>query len=189
MSTPPHTPPDTPADTRARGAGAGTWGDVDVHRLHARVMGRLFGEPAAPTMIGRFHVERRLGEGAMGVVYAAVDAQLNRRVAIKLLHPHLQGDDQGRARLLREARAMARLEHEHVARIYEVGAWGDQIYIAMELIEGVTLEACTTARRRRRRRRCSSASRWSGRPRARRPRRFRWRCRCRSGTRAETAGR
>ncbi|MFY0542219.1 WD40 repeat domain-containing serine/threonine protein kinase [Nannocystis pusilla] len=77
----------------------------------------------------------------MGVVYAAVDAQLNRRVAIKLLHPHLQGDDQGRARLLREARAMARLEHEHVARIYEVGAWGDQIYIAMELIEGVTLEA------------------------------------------------
>ncbi|MCY0992307.1 protein kinase [Nannocystis sp. ILAH1] len=142
MSTPPHTPPDTPPDARAaRGAGAGTWGDVDVHRLHARVMGRLFGEPAAPTMIGRFHVERRLGEGAMGVVYAAVDAQLNRRVAIKLLHPHLQGDDQGRARLLREARAMARLEHEHVARIYEVGAWGDQIYIAMELIEGVTLEA------------------------------------------------
>ncbi|MCY1006964.1 protein kinase [Nannocystis pusilla] len=142
MSTPPHTPPDTPPDLRAaRGAGAGTWGDVDVHRLHARVMGRLFGEPAAPTMIGRFHVERRLGEGAMGVVYAAVDAQLNRRVAIKLLHPHLQGDDQGRARLLREARAMARLEHEHVARIYEVGAWGDQIYIAMELIEGVTLEA------------------------------------------------
>ncbi|WP_434415806.1 WD40 repeat domain-containing serine/threonine protein kinase [Nannocystis pusilla] len=141
MSTPPHTPPDTPDSRAARGAGAGTWGDVDVHRLHARVMGRLFGEPAAPTMIGRFHVERRLGEGAMGVVYAAVDAQLNRRVAIKLLHPHLQGDDQGRARLLREARAMARLEHEHVARIYEVGAWGDQIYIAMELIEGVTLEA------------------------------------------------
>ncbi|PCC67043.1 Serine/threonine protein kinase [Nannocystis exedens] len=138
MSTPPHTPPDSPS---ARAAGAGTWADVDVHRLHARVMGRLFGEPAAPTMIGRFHVERRLGEGAMGVVYAAVDAQLNRRVAIKLLHPHLQGDDQGRARLLREARAMARLEHEHVARIYEVGAWGDQIYIAMELIEGVTLEA------------------------------------------------
>ncbi|MDC0719246.1 protein kinase domain-containing protein [Nannocystis bainbridge] len=138
MSTPPDTPPDTKA---ARGAGAGTWADVDVHRLHARVMGRLFGEPAAPTMIGRFHVERRLGSGAMGVVYAAVDAQLNRRVAIKLLHPHLQGDEQGRARLLREARAMARLEHDHVVRIYEVGAWGDQIYIAMELIEGVTLDA------------------------------------------------
>ncbi|MBZ5708921.1 WD40 repeat domain-containing serine/threonine protein kinase [Nannocystis pusilla] len=138
MSTPPHTPPDTPS---ARGAGAGTWADVDVHRLHARVMGRLFGEPAAPTTIGRFRVEQRLGAGAMGVVYAAVDAQLGRRVAIKLLHPHLQGDEQGRARLLREARAMARLEHEHVARIYEVGAWGEQVYIAMELIEGVTLEA------------------------------------------------
>src|SRR5690606_19324376 len=107
-----------------------TWADVDVNRLHARVMGRLFGEPAAPTTIGRFQVERRLGAGAMGVVYAAVDAQLGRRVAIKLLHPHLQGDEQGRARLLREARAMARLEHEHVARIYEVGAWGAQVYIA-----------------------------------------------------------
>src|SRR5690606_5800978 len=96
--------------------------------------------------------------------YAAVDAQLGRRVAIKLLHPHLQGDEQGRARLLREARAMARLEHAHVARLYEVGAGGDQVYIAMELIEGVTLEAgCTSARGRGRR--CSRstfrpAARW-----------------------------
>ncbi|HEY8375563.1 MAG TPA: protein kinase, partial [Nannocystis sp.] len=81
-------------------------------------------------------------------IYAAVDVQLGRRVAIKLLHPHLQGDEQGRARLLREARAMARLEHEHVARIYEVGAWSDQIYIAMELIEGVTLDAWLRERAR-----------------------------------------
>ena len=143
----PETSPSQP-ENHSGDADGRTWGDVEEHRLHARVMARLFGEPAAPTAIGRFRVERQLGEGAMGVVYAAVDDQLGRRVALKLLHPHLAHDDLGRARLLREARAMARLEHENIARIYEASAWNDQVYLAMELIDGVTLDVWLRQRAR-----------------------------------------
>jgi hypothetical protein len=87
--------------------------------------------------IGRFVVRARLGAGGMGVVLAADDPDLGRQVALKLVK-----DDAApglRARLLREAQAMARLEHANVVRVFEVGADGDRLFIAMELIEGETL--------------------------------------------------
>ncbi|PTL82785.1 serine/threonine-protein kinase [Vitiosangium sp. GDMCC 1.1324] len=91
--------------------------------------------------VGRYMVLEKLGSGGMGVVYAAYDPELDRKLALKLLHP---GSDQveksgGQARLLREAQAMARLSHPHVISIYDVGTWRERVFIAMELVEGPSL--------------------------------------------------
>ena len=121
----------------------GDTGDVEARRMYAKVTGRLFGEPSAPVYIGRYRVVERLGSGAMGVVYSAVDERLGRKLAIKLLHDSFNGDPTGRARLLREAQAMARLRHENVVLVYDVGTHGDgdeQVFIAMELAPGRTLD-------------------------------------------------
>ncbi|EPX60673.1 hypothetical protein D187_001322 [Cystobacter fuscus DSM 2262] len=91
--------------------------------------------------VGRYMVLEKLGAGGMGVVYAAYDPELNRRLALKLLHA---GSDQversgGQARLLREAQALARLSHPNVTSIYDVGTWEERVFIAMELVEGPSL--------------------------------------------------
>jgi len=88
--------------------------------------------------IGRYTVLRKLGSGGMGVVYAAFDESLDRKVAIKVLREH--GDPQDQLRLLREAQALARLSHPNVVAVHDVGTTEDgQVYIAMEFITGVTL--------------------------------------------------
>ncbi len=92
-----------------------------------------------PARLGRFAVLRRLGAGGMGVVYAAYDERLDRRVAIKLLHADRAMGTDGRNRLMREAQAMARLSHPHVVHVYEVGEHDDHIYVVMEFIEGQDL--------------------------------------------------
>jgi eukaryotic-like serine/threonine-protein kinase len=91
--------------------------------------------------IDRFTVLELLGEGGMGVVVSAYDPTLDRKVAIKVLRPdRLAADpDKGRARLLREAQAMARLRHPNVITVYEVGTIDEQVFVAMELVEGTTL--------------------------------------------------
>ncbi|HWB80923.1 MAG TPA: serine/threonine-protein kinase [Nannocystaceae bacterium] len=113
---------------------------VDSEVIAAIVKTRLFEEQ--PYRIGRFAVLERLGAGGMGVVYAAFDAELDRRVAIKLLFAG--ADDRGR--LAREAQIMARLNHPNVAQIYEVGRHGDGTYVAMEHVRGRTLRAWATQR-------------------------------------------
>jgi tetratricopeptide (TPR) repeat protein/tRNA A-37 threonylcarbamoyl transferase component Bud32 len=90
------------------------------------------------TRVGRFVVESLLGAGGMGVVYRAVDPELDRPVAVKLLKSELSGSE-ARARLLREGQAMARLNHPNVIVVYEVGRFRDQTFIAMELVKGQTL--------------------------------------------------
>ncbi len=98
--------------------------------------------------IGRFNVLHKLGEGGMGVVYAAHDQDLDRHVAIKLLRT-TDGDlGPARARLLREARAMAKLSHPNVITIYDVGTVDDRIFIAMELVKGTTLRRWLAAKPR-----------------------------------------
>jgi serine/threonine protein kinase/tetratricopeptide (TPR) repeat protein len=94
--------------------------------------------------VGRYRILRRLGAGAMGVVHAALDPDLDRDVALKLLRP--AGDaEQVRARLRREAKALARVSHPNVTAIYDVGIDHDPsasapvVYVAMELVDGVTL--------------------------------------------------
>jgi len=100
-------------------------------------------ELARGTSIGRYLVVERLGSGGMGVVYAAYDPELDRKVAIKLLHAGGLdfGGSFGRARLLREAQAMARLAHPNVVAVYDLGTFGERVFIAMEHIDGGTLTA------------------------------------------------
>lgn len=100
---------------------------------------------------GRYLLLGQLGSGGMGVVHAAYDPTLDRKVALKLLRPGEGGnvDAVARGRLLREARALARLSHPNVVQVYEVGTVEDQqVYIAMEHIEGQTLRAWQKQARR-----------------------------------------
>jgi tetratricopeptide (TPR) repeat protein/predicted Ser/Thr protein kinase len=93
-------------------------------------------------MIGRYIVLGLLGKGGMGVVYSAYDPELDRKVALKLLRvvPGRKGTDLDakRLRLLREAKAIARLSHPSVVVVYDVGTYQDQVFIAMELVDGMT---------------------------------------------------
>ncbi len=101
--------------------------------------------PSDPRMIRRFTVLRRLGSGGMGVVYAAYDPRLDRRIALKLVRPKISASKRGetaRTRLVREAQAMAKLSHPNVVTVYDVGdveEGDDRIYIAMEFVKGKTL--------------------------------------------------
>jgi serine/threonine protein kinase len=104
---------------------------------------RAVDAPIAPGVrVGRYVIERRIGSGGMGAVYAARDPDLHRSVALKLLRADLASDGNQEAlrrRLLREAQAMARLSCPNVIALYDVGTFGDQLFIAMELVEGGTL--------------------------------------------------
>jgi len=96
---------------------------------------------ARGSSIGRYTVLQMLGAGGMGVVYAAFDPELDRKVAIKLLHVELvpRGGTSGATRLLREAQAMARLSHPNVIAVHDVGTHDGQVFMAMEFVEGHTL--------------------------------------------------
>jgi serine/threonine-protein kinase len=89
--------------------------------------------------LGHYTILQQLGAGGMGEVYLAHDEQLDRDVALKLLPARSFGDDAARARLLREARAAAALNHPHICTIHEVGEADGQAYIAMELVAGRSL--------------------------------------------------
>jgi tetratricopeptide (TPR) repeat protein len=130
-------------------------------RIRADIRARLFGDdpstrdtdpgadqtlrqPAGrdPDRIGRFRILDRVGAGGMGVVFSAYDPELDRKVAIKLLRPDLVAStsgSSGTSRLQREAQAMARLNHPNVATVHEVGAHEDQVFVAMEYVDGGTL--------------------------------------------------
>ncbi|HWN70910.1 MAG TPA: serine/threonine-protein kinase, partial [Haliangium sp.] len=96
--------------------------------------------PTGSERIGRFRVLDRLGAGGMGVVYAAYDDKLDRKIAIKIMHS--REDDQGHTalRLRREAQAMARLSHPNVVQVFEVGEYRDSLFLAMEFVRGQTLD-------------------------------------------------
>jgi serine/threonine protein kinase len=98
-------------------------------------------------LAGRFRVERVLGAGGMGVVVAAHHLQLDRRVALKFLLPEIARQQSVVARFGREARAAARIQSEHVARVLDVGTLEDgRPYLVMEYLEGRDLEAEVKAR-------------------------------------------
>jgi hypothetical protein len=100
--------------------------------------------------VGRFVLLGTLGAGGMGVVYAAYDPELDRKVALKLLLPHADGSagSGGSARLMREAQALAKLSHPNVVAVHDVGTDGDSVWIAMEFVAGQTLTAWAGARPR-----------------------------------------
>ena len=108
-------------------------------------------ESMAPgcTLVGRYTVLERRGQGGMGVVLAAYDARLDRRVALKVLRRGPHGSAGEEARLEREAQAMAQLSHPHVVAVYDTGALEDgSLFIAMEYVAGQTLRQwCSRAER------------------------------------------
>ncbi len=129
-------------------------------------LGRLEAAPApmaAPaslprgTAVGRYLVVEPLGSGGLGQVYTAYDPELDRCVAVKVLRPDVaesdgaegdSGTGSGRDRLMREAKALARLAHPNVVAVHDVGRHGDDVFIAMERVEGVTLSRWTQDQRR-----------------------------------------
>ncbi|MEO5938525.1 MAG: protein kinase [Sphingomonas sp.] len=92
------------------------------------------------TMLGRYRIDDRLGEGAMADVYRAHDPDIGRTVAIKVLKPEFARDPDLAARFLREARAAGALSHANIATIYDVGEAQGAAYIAMEIVDGQPLD-------------------------------------------------
>jgi tetratricopeptide (TPR) repeat protein len=97
---------------------------------------------ARGTLVGRYTVLGLLGRGGMGDVYAAYDVKLDRRIALKLLRAEAEDEGgRGEARLLREARAIARLSHRNVITVHDAGNFDGRVFIAMEYVDGATLSA------------------------------------------------
>jgi serine/threonine-protein kinase len=89
--------------------------------------------------LSHFKITAKLGEGGMGEVYRAEDTKLGREVAIKVLPEAVAGDPERLARLEREARVLASLNHPNIAAIYQVEQDRDTHFLVMELVEGVTV--------------------------------------------------
>lgn len=125
----------TPADPSVEGAAAPTIdgrGDPGSSGAMAvQILQRL----------GHFVILAELGRGGMGTVFAAYDEHLDRKAAIKLLNVGTRTSQGQRRRMRREAQAMARISHPNVVSVYEVAEVSDQVYIAMEFVDGTTLAA------------------------------------------------
>ncbi|MCX4241213.1 serine/threonine-protein kinase [Paraliomyxa miuraensis] len=115
--------------------------DIQLRMVQAAVEAQLFGKPTHPVSVGRYTVLGPIGSGGMGSVMRAFDPELQREVALKLLRAERMGDASTRARLVQEARAMARLSHPNVAMVFEVGEADGHLFVAMELIDGRDLRA------------------------------------------------
>lgn len=94
--------------------------------------------PPMAKEFGRYILERKLGEGGMGVVYLALDPALNRRVALKILSDR---SPEAIQRFMREAESTAKLKHPHIIQVYEVGGVSNNYYFTMEYVEGASLDA------------------------------------------------
>jgi serine/threonine protein kinase len=147
----PPPPPDPTTDAVAPPPTAsGTGGDTNPRPGPAPGPHRFLSPPQAPDEMGRlgaYRVLAELGRGGMGVVFRAEDTVLRRQVALKVMLPDVAADPRAKARFLREARAQAAVEHEHVAVIHQVGEevpsarpeGGGVPFIAMPLLRGQTL--------------------------------------------------
>ena len=134
---------------------AGELGDAE----RARVERHLGGCPACAQLIAevaratprraipeRYQLTRRLGAGAMGEVWEAEDTLLGRRVALKFIRPESTDDPQYRARLVREARALARLRHPGIVAVHDLEQASDgELFVALELVDGSTARAWRAA--------------------------------------------
>ncbi|MCA9513487.1 MAG: serine/threonine protein kinase, partial [Myxococcales bacterium] len=98
--------------------------------------GVVTGKPAEGAIINQYELIRLLGEGGMGAVFLARDVRLGRRVAIKFLHAQ---NPELTERFVIEARATARVEHENIVSIYEVGEWGGSPYMVLQFLQGQEL--------------------------------------------------
>ncbi len=112
-----------------------------LRKVEREAANALFVDESVPRNIGRYSVLRKLGEGAMGAVFACYDERLERKVAVKILKVDAMGDQNvASARLVREGQALARLSHPNVVTVHEVGLTDNEVYVAMEFVRGVRLD-------------------------------------------------
>ncbi len=95
------------------------------------LVGRLIGE--------RYRIEQVVAKGGMATVYLAMDIRLERKVALKIIHPHLASDNSFREKFIREARIAAKLSHPNLVNVFDQGEDGDLAFMAMEYVSGITL--------------------------------------------------
>lgn len=119
--------PERRSDRHAPPGAAGTVRDPAPDHLTGRLLD------------GRYRIGPRIARGGMAGVYEATDLRLDRTVAVKVMHPGLGDDDEFAARFVREARAAARLSHPNVVAVYDQGDDHGTVFLAMELIDGITL--------------------------------------------------
>jgi serine/threonine-protein kinase len=93
------------------------------------------------TVLGRYRLERLLGEGGMGVVYAARHQDLGKLAAVKILHERYDASEQVRVRFMREGQAVSRIRHPNIVDVYDVGTEQGRVYLVMELLEGEDLRS------------------------------------------------
>ncbi|HWB78009.1 MAG TPA: serine/threonine-protein kinase [Nannocystaceae bacterium] len=127
--------------------------DVDVDRLRELVHRRVFdtaprNEPERAATPGRYLLLELIGRGAMGSVHSAYDPALDRKIAIKLITarggPPAAAAER-RTRMVREARALAKLSHPNVVTLLDAGVYGEDVFLAMELVQGQTLHEWASA--------------------------------------------
>lgn len=140
MGTPQPPPGSTLLDSALEHSHGKPSADVGAEAMRARLAAALFDEEPVPPKIGRFEVQDTLGTGGMGVVYAARDPELDRAVAVKVLHGSRQLPANAQRKLLREARALAKLAHPNVVTVFEAGRHDEMVFLAMELVEGEPLQ-------------------------------------------------
>jgi len=139
----------TPA-TASNDAGDGTSVDPDQTRIRPAFGDSLprsaqpdpdarYGNSTTFQQAGRYQILERIGKGAMATVYKAYDPSIDRTLAIKFLHQDLCVEEEQRSRFLREAKAAGGLAHPNIVTIYDVGEIEGRPYIAMELLDGMTL--------------------------------------------------
>src|SRR5262245_46937793 len=134
----PEPPSSSHAETLHAGVGSSGEGDFALNPRN------LLAPPQGPGELGRlahYRVLKVLGQGGMGVVYQAEDTQLQRVVALKAVRAEFAANPTARERFLREARACAALKSDHVVTIYQVGQDRDVPFLAMEFLQGESLEA------------------------------------------------
>ena len=151
-------PPDQRSEVEAHVAACSacadlvTWAAADQATDTARLPGQegrpFVGQLQPGARVGRYQILYAVGRGGMGEVYAAYHPDLDRRIAVKVVHGAGSNTGERRVRLLREARAIARLRHANVVTVHDAGTFGDRVFIAMELVDGVTIEQWLRAERR-----------------------------------------
>lgn len=137
MESPPPKP--NPGDGSS---GAATMGE-NSHSAKVQALQAVFGEAPKPslegTVVGPCRLEKKLGEGAMGVVYKGFHPGLQKTMAVKILPPEFAAERKRVELFIQEARSAAKLDHPNIIRVYDVGNSGELYYIAMEFVDGTDL--------------------------------------------------
>ncbi|TWU11899.1 Serine/threonine-protein kinase PknB [Symmachiella macrocystis] len=133
MTTDPHASAESPGENRSPATGPG----ATTRPSAGPTASPTAGQGEIPQSIGKYRIERRLGEGGMGTVYLAIDTELKRHVALKLLRQERAGNPTLVKRFQAEAKTAAALKHKNVVAVYEAGQVDSFTFIAMEFVDGI----------------------------------------------------